>query len=82
MHVALELFLKELLPYSICFLAICIIITEARVLYLIYTHDAQGSATPERKCVYIWQSICDCVKTNMLPFWHAQSAQGSKQLLS
>ena len=81
-HVALEIFLKELLPYSICFLAICIIITEARVLCLIYTRHAQGSTTPEGKYVYIWQSMYGCVKTNMLHFWHAQSAQASKQLLS
>ena len=47
-----------------------IIITQARVLCLIYTYDAQGYAGPKGECVYIRQSTSPCVITNMLHFRH------------
>ena len=34
-------------------MAYVIVITQARVLCLIYTHDARGRAAPEGECVYI-----------------------------
>ena len=50
-----------------------IVITQARVLCLIYTHDARGHAAPEGECVYIRQSTSACVITNIFHFRHCQN---------
>ena len=44
------------------------VITQARVLCLIYTHDAH----PRALCVYIRQSTSACVITNMLHFRYSK----------
>ena len=49
-----------------------IVITQARALCLIYTHDARGRAVPEGECIYIRQSTSACVITNMLHFQHSK----------
>ena len=50
-----------------------IVITQARVLCLIYTHDARGRAAPEGECVYIRQSTSAYVITNIFHFRHSQN---------
>ena len=44
------------------------VITQTRVLFLIYTHDTQGCAVFEDECIYIRQSTSVCVITNMIHF--------------
>ena len=41
------------------------VITQARVLCLIYTYDAKG------ECIFIRQSMSACVITNMWYFWNS-----------
>ena len=47
------------------------VITQARVLSLIYMYDVQGRAAPEGQCIYIRQSTSAHVITNMLHFRHS-----------
>ena len=49
-----------------------IVVTQARVLCLICTHDVRGRAAPEGECVHIRQSTSACVTTNMLHFRHSK----------
>ena len=53
--------------------------TQARVLCLIYTHDARGRAAPEGECIYIKQSTSACVMTNMLHFRHSKICPNLKE---
>ena len=55
------------------YVCICISYNTARVLCLIYTHDAQGHAVPKGECIYISQSTSAWVITNMLHFRHSKN---------
>ena len=53
--------------------AYVIVVTQARVHYLICTHDAWGCAAPKGKCRHIRQCMSACVATNLLYFWHSKN---------